>query len=69
MPSVLTFTAFLLWEEGGGGGGGLITKFNLQTGGLLELLRYQTEALTSDRSVNASRPKFDISRKDRTFRG
>ena len=53
----------------GGRGGGLITKFNLQTGGLLELLRYQTEALTSDRSVNASRPKFDISRKDRTFRG
>ena len=44
MPSVLTFTAFLLREEGGGGG--LITKFNLQTGGLLErgglleLLRY-----------------------------
>ena len=41
MPSVLTFTAFLLWEEGGGGelireGGGLITKFNLQMRGLLE---------------------------------
>ena len=39
MPSVLTFTAFLLWEEGGGGAireGGLITKFNLQTGGVLE---------------------------------
>ena len=33
MPSVLTFTAFLLWEEGGGG---LITKFNLQMEGLLE---------------------------------
>ena len=43
MPSVLTFTAFLLWEEGGGGGlireGRLITKFNLQTGGLLEILQ------------------------------
>ena len=39
MPSVLTFTAFLLREEGGGGfirEEGLIKKFNLQTGGLLE---------------------------------
>ena len=33
MPSVLTFTAFLLR---GGGGGGAIKNFNLQTGGLLE---------------------------------